>query len=214
MQDLRFALRHLVKAPGFAMTAILTMTLGFGAAVAIYAFVDAALVAPCRCVARTAGRRYRRNARFPMPTCHIPTISTGNSTTRSFGFDFHNAQRYALSTSDGVQAVRGVRVSAGFFARLEWHRFAAAISTKARTSRGSRRRPLSATRRGTVGLAAVPTLSGARSHSMAGRAQSSVCFLRRFTLRRADPSSSGRHSTPQAVATPSAAAIPLSAWRG
>ena len=46
MQDLRFALRHLVKAPGFAMTAILTMTLGFGAAVAIYAFVDAALVAP------------------------------------------------------------------------------------------------------------------------------------------------------------------------
>ena len=38
------------------------------------------------------------------------------------------------------------------FARLEWHRFAAAISTKARTSRGSRRRPLSATRRGTVGL--------------------------------------------------------------
>ena len=46
MQDLRFALRHLTKAPGFAVTAILTMTLGMGAAIAIYAFVDAVLVAP------------------------------------------------------------------------------------------------------------------------------------------------------------------------
>ena len=46
IQDLRFALRHLTKAPGFALTAILTMTLGFGSAVGIYAFVDAALVQP------------------------------------------------------------------------------------------------------------------------------------------------------------------------
>ena len=46
VQDLRFALRQLVKAPGFTVTAMLTLALGMGAAVAIYAFVDAALVEP------------------------------------------------------------------------------------------------------------------------------------------------------------------------
>ena len=45
-QDLRFALRQLTKTPGFTATAIITLALGMGAAVAIYAFVDAALVAP------------------------------------------------------------------------------------------------------------------------------------------------------------------------
>src|SRR4029079_15167541 len=46
VQDLQFALRHLVKAPGFTITAVVTMALGFGAALAIYAFAESALVQP------------------------------------------------------------------------------------------------------------------------------------------------------------------------
>jgi macrolide transport system ATP-binding/permease protein len=46
VQDLRFALRQLRKNPGFAMTAILILALGIGATVAIFAFVDAALIKP------------------------------------------------------------------------------------------------------------------------------------------------------------------------
>jgi hypothetical protein len=46
VQDLRFALRQLRKNPGFALTAILILALGIGASVAIFAFVDAALVKP------------------------------------------------------------------------------------------------------------------------------------------------------------------------
>src|SRR5579875_2310314 len=38
LQDLRFALRQLVKNPGFAVTAILILTLGIGASVALFAF--------------------------------------------------------------------------------------------------------------------------------------------------------------------------------
>lgn len=45
-QDLRFATRQLVKSPGFAITAMLVLALGMAASVAIFAFVDAALVAP------------------------------------------------------------------------------------------------------------------------------------------------------------------------
>lgn len=45
-QDVRFALRQLWKSPGFAFTAILTVALGIVAAVAIFGFVDSALIKP------------------------------------------------------------------------------------------------------------------------------------------------------------------------
>jgi macrolide transport system ATP-binding/permease protein len=44
--DLRFAVRQLVKHPGFAATAIVVLALGIGASVAIFGFVDAALLEP------------------------------------------------------------------------------------------------------------------------------------------------------------------------
>ena len=45
-QDLRFALRQLRRSQGFAVTAVLMLALGMGASVAIFAFVDAALIQP------------------------------------------------------------------------------------------------------------------------------------------------------------------------
>ena len=44
--DLRFALRQLARSPGFALTAVVVLALGIGASVAMFAFVDAALVRP------------------------------------------------------------------------------------------------------------------------------------------------------------------------
>jgi hypothetical protein len=47
-QDLRFALRQCTNNPGFALTAILILALGMGVSVAIFGFVDAALLQPLR----------------------------------------------------------------------------------------------------------------------------------------------------------------------
>src|SRR6185295_4518539 len=46
VQDLRFTLRQLRKNPAFTFTATLMVALGIGASVAIFAFVDAALIKP------------------------------------------------------------------------------------------------------------------------------------------------------------------------
>lgn len=50
LQDLRFALRQIVRNPGFSVTAILSLMLGIGATVAVYSILyDAPSLALRKC---------------------------------------------------------------------------------------------------------------------------------------------------------------------
>src|SRR5580658_8821810 len=46
LQDLRFALRQIVRNPGFSLTSILSLTLGIGATVAVYSILYDAVLHP------------------------------------------------------------------------------------------------------------------------------------------------------------------------
>ena len=46
MQDLRYALRTVIRQPGFSAVAIFTLAIGIGGNTAIYSLVDATLLRP------------------------------------------------------------------------------------------------------------------------------------------------------------------------
>jgi macrolide transport system ATP-binding/permease protein len=72
LRDVRFAIRQLRKNPGFTSTAILMLALGMCASVAIFAFVDAALIKPLpyRNPARLVGV-YENVPLIQCPQCNL-----------------------------------------------------------------------------------------------------------------------------------------------
>ena len=116
-QDFRYTLRQLRKNPGFAATALLVLTLGIGATVAIFAFVDSALIKPLPY--RDPSRLAVIFGSIPLgPRFHLsfPDYYDFKRLNKSFTqFEIYDANGFMLTTPTGTQSAPGSRVSAGFF---------------------------------------------------------------------------------------------------
>ncbi len=120
VRDARFALRQLLKNPGFTVTAILVMALGISTSVAIFAFVDAALIkplpyeSPSRLVnlfeSNLTGPRFHLS--------YLDYLDCKRMNTVFSSLSVYVQDDSMLSTSQGTRQVDSVRVSDGFLRTL------------------------------------------------------------------------------------------------
>jgi hypothetical protein len=120
LKDLRYCVRRLLRTPGFALTAILVLALGIGAATAIYAFVDATPVKPLP---------YREPARLMALFEHNPVGDRFHLSDFDYrrckerkhvftSLDVYRPERDTLNKPEAVEEVSGAKVSDGFFRTL------------------------------------------------------------------------------------------------
>jgi macrolide transport system ATP-binding/permease protein len=116
-QDLHFALRQLRRSLGFTLTAILMLALGIGASVAIFAFVDAALIKPLPYKDPTRLVDVNERAKmFPRSNLSYQDYVDWKKMNKVFSaLEAYGGGGYLLSTPSGVEPVQAARVSAGFF---------------------------------------------------------------------------------------------------
>jgi macrolide transport system ATP-binding/permease protein len=120
VQDVRFALRQFRRNPGFAATAIVILALGMGASVAIFAFVDAALLKPLPYAepGRLVSVR-ERGANFSGGPLSYPDYVDWKRTNTVFSsMAAYVGTGYDLSTPSGTEPAPGARVWAEFFRTL------------------------------------------------------------------------------------------------
>lgn len=118
--ELRYCLRRLRRGPGFALTAILVLAFGVGAATAIYAFVDATLVKPLPY--REPARMVALFERNPVgDRFHLSDFDYRAWKLRNHSFtslEVYEPGREMLNKPNGAEQVSVALVSDGFFRTL------------------------------------------------------------------------------------------------
>ena len=120
LQDMRFAARQLRRSPGFTITATIMLALGMGASIAIFAFVDAALLKPLP---------YRDPARLASVTETVKLFGRADLSYPDYldwkrmntvfsSFDIYGGGGGLLNTPTGALPVSDLRVTDGFFHTL------------------------------------------------------------------------------------------------
>ena len=114
--DLHYAWRQLTRNPGFAVSAVGVLALGIGASVAIFAFVDAALIKPLpyRDPARLVGLFETTTLGPRYHLSYLDYLDWKSMNTSFSGLEAFDGFSLPLKTSNGVEPVQGAVISAGF----------------------------------------------------------------------------------------------------
>src|SRR3954465_5539452 len=120
-QDVRFALRLLVKRPGFAIVAILTLALGVGATTSIFTVVEAVLLRPLP-FPQPDGlvAPYNRGAdggRYPLPDADFLAWRGQTEAFESVAV-YDGGQALALTGEGEAERIIAANVTDRFFATL------------------------------------------------------------------------------------------------
>lgn len=120
LQDVRYAVRQLLKAPGFTLIAILTLGLGIGATSTLFTLVNSVFLKP-RGVAEPARLVdvYMRSLDFAAGSVSFPDYRDLRDQARSFtGVAAYRLGTLGYGTADGVRSVWSETVTGDYFAVL------------------------------------------------------------------------------------------------
>jgi putative ABC transport system permease protein len=117
MADLRYALRGLARAPGFALAVVLTLALGIGANSAIFSIVHGVLLRPLPYAApERLVRIFGRYPQFGRTGTSLPDFQDWRAGTHVFAdMAARHAGAFILTGEGEPERVSGDRVTANFF---------------------------------------------------------------------------------------------------
>ena len=118
LNDLRYALRQLIKAPGFTAVAILTLALGIGACTAIFSVVNVVLLRPLNYPEpdRIVSIRETNLPQFPVFSVSPPNYLDWEKQTKSYEYLAAYTGADLNLTGDGEpQQLSGLKATAHYF---------------------------------------------------------------------------------------------------
>src|SRR5438270_6019280 len=127
LQDLRYAMRQLRKAPGFAAVAVITLALGIGANTAIFSVVNGVLLRPL--TYRDSQSLYviheiipQWAKSYPVLDANLPDFQIWQNEAHSFdGIALAESTSMILSGVGEPEQIRGTRASANLLELLGVH---------------------------------------------------------------------------------------------
>jgi predicted permease len=123
LQDVRFALRMLLKSPGFAAIAILTLALGVGADTALFSVVNGVLLNPLPYPhSGQLAAVYEKNAGMDRaPISYLNFLDWQRQTQSFASLAIYRGEDSTLTGAGEAVRLRGYMISAGFFSTLGIH---------------------------------------------------------------------------------------------
>lgn len=116
-QDVRYALRMLIKSPGFALVAILTLALGIGANTAIFSVVNGVLINPLSFPhPEQLVSMFTKMPNFDNGSISYPNFEDWRRMNRTFAnMAAYRSQGFNLTGHGEPERVNGEMISSGFF---------------------------------------------------------------------------------------------------